>query len=52
MHNATMTSTMKHVVISAYFTLHMRLCVSYMCYVDIVFLYVYVRFLQFMEVWK
>ena len=47
-----MTTTTKPVVISACFILRMRLCILYMCDVDIGFLYVYVHFLQFMEVWK
>ena len=40
MHIVTMTTTTKPVVISAYFTLHMRLCIFYMYDVYIVFLYV------------
>ena len=52
MHIVTMTSTKKPVVISAWFTLRMRLCIFYMYDVKIVFLYEYVHFLQFMEVWK
>ena len=52
MHIVTMTTTTKPVVISACFTLRMRLCIFYMCDVYIVFLHVYVHFLQFMEVWK
>ena len=52
MHIVTMATTTKSVVISACFTLRMRLCIFYMCEVYIVFLYVYVHFLQFMEVSK
>ena len=52
MHIVTMTTTTKPVVISACFTLRMRLCIFYMYDVKIVFLYEYVHFLQFMEVWK
>ena len=53
MNIVAMTTTMRLVVISAAcFTLRMRLCIYYMCDVYIVFLYVYVHFLQFMEVWK
>ena len=51
MHIVTMTTTTKPVVMSAYFTLRMRLCIFYMCDVYIVSVYVYVHFLQFM-VWK
>ena len=52
MHIVTMTYTTKPVEISAGFTLRMRLCIFYMYTVYIEFLYVYVHFLQFMEVWK
>ena len=52
MHIVTMTTITKPVVISASFTLRMRLSLFYICDVYIVFLYVYVHFLQFMEVWK
>ena len=52
MHVVTMTTTAKPVVISASFTLRMRLCIFYMCNVYIVFLYAYVHFLQFVEVWE
>ena len=52
MHIVTMTTTTKPMVISACFTLRMRLSIFYMCDVYIVFLYVYVNFLQFMEAWK
>ena len=52
MHIVAMTTTTKPVVISASFTLPMRLCIFYMCDMYIVFSYVYVHFPQFMEVWK
>ena len=52
MHIVTMTTTTKPVVISACFTLRMRLYIFYTYYVYIVLLDVYVHFLQFMEVSK
>ena len=52
MHTVTMTTATKPVVISAYFIFRMSLCICYMRDVYIVFLYAYVHFLQFIEVWK